>query len=90
MLPAQIELSNSATSTHALVGYIAHNAGSQPWIVEGAAVQGYALDSSGIMKPSEDELFIHGRIQMPSTTFGSEQPYSISPTNSIVRGTRIP
>lgn len=38
---------------HWLVGYIAHNAGSQTWIVEGAAVQGYNIRGLGLITMGE-------------------------------------
>lgn len=38
---------------HWLVGYIAHNAGSQMWVVEGAAVQGYNVGGLGLITMGE-------------------------------------
>jgi stearoyl-CoA desaturase (delta-9 desaturase) len=38
---------------HWLVGYIAHNAGPQTWIVEGAAVQGHNLPGLGMITMGE-------------------------------------
>ena len=38
---------------HWLVGYIAHNAGSQSWVVENAAVQGYKVRGLGLITMGE-------------------------------------
>jgi stearoyl-CoA desaturase (delta-9 desaturase) len=38
---------------HWLVGYIAHNAGSQTWVVEGAAIQGYNVRGLGLITMGE-------------------------------------
>lgn len=38
---------------HWLVGYVAHNWGRQPWIVDGAAVQGYNVHGLGLITMGE-------------------------------------